>query len=56
MESLVLTATELQLHVANEEEAAMLECYIHSFKSGSLAQHKQGSRHWIRNKGPIVET
>ena len=34
----------------------MLNDYVHSFKTGSVDDHKQGSRHWIKNKGPIVET
>ena len=41
---------------SNAHEKSMLECYIRSFKTGSVGDHKEGSRHWIRNKGPIVET
>ena len=34
----------------------MLEDYIKSFKDGCVDDHKNGSRHWVKNKGPTVET
>ena len=34
----------------------MLDHYVCCFTEGSINAHKDGSRHWIRNKGPIVET
>lgn len=46
----------LQEYAASDTQAAMLEAYIHSFAVGSVDSHKEGSGHWIKDKGPIVET
>ena len=43
-------------YVANDEERRMLYDYVKSFTEGSINAHKDGSRHWIRNKSPAVET
>ena len=56
---LKLVVEELQkakAFVSNETEGLMLDEYIQSFTTGSLDAHKNGSRHWVENKGPIIET
>ena len=47
---------QAEQEVANENQRKMLREYVTSFKTGSIDAHKQGSRHWVQDKGPAVET
>lgn len=43
-------------YVANETQTNMLNQYIKSFVTGNLENHIEGSRFWIKDKSPAVET
>uniref|UniRef100_T1IIF5 dipeptidyl-peptidase III n=1 Tax=Strigamia maritima TaxID=126957 RepID=T1IIF5_STRMM len=47
---------QAKTYASNETEIKMLEKYVESFRTGSLDAHKDGSRFWINDKGPIVES
>lgn len=34
----------------------MLKDYVGSFESGDVGLHKEGSRKWVKDVGPVVES
>lgn len=41
---------------ANENQLNMLDCYIDSFKTGSIKKHIESQRWWVKDKKPVIET
>lgn len=47
---------EAREYASNDTERHMIEAYVRHFTTGSLSEHKQGSRLWIKDKAPPVES
>ncbi|KAH8915505.1 aflatoxin-detoxifizyme [Atractiella rhizophila] len=40
----------------DENQAGMLKDYITSFRTGSMSAHREGSKKWVTDIGPVVES
>ena len=47
---------EAKKYALNSDEDAMQAEYVRAFHDGSMQAHKDSQRHWIRDKGPMVES
>ncbi|KAJ7343490.1 aflatoxin-detoxifizyme [Mycena albidolilacea] len=52
----VASLAEAKKYAQNVHQTAMIEGYIKSFESGSIQDHKDASRHWVKDVGPVVES
>uniref|UniRef100_A0A2K6GMN5 Dipeptidyl peptidase 3 n=1 Tax=Propithecus coquereli TaxID=379532 RepID=A0A2K6GMN5_PROCO len=56
LQKVVEQLEKAKAYAANSHQEQMLAQYVESFTQGSVDAHKRGSRFWIQDKGPIVES
>ncbi|KAK9880465.1 hypothetical protein WA026_011710 [Henosepilachna vigintioctopunctata] len=56
MSKIALLLLKAVPHAANEMQEKMLESYVNHFSTGAMDEHKKGSRFWIKDKSPSVES
>lgn len=47
--------SEARKYALNDHEASMQAEYVTAFHDGSMLAHVESQRHWIKDKGPVVE-
>lgn len=43
-------------YAANDDQREMILDYIRHFEGGDINDHKNAMRHWVKDKGPVIET
>ncbi|CAD8147171.1 unnamed protein product [Paramecium octaurelia] len=56
LNSVVTHLTAALQYASNDNQKNMIQAYIEHFKSGDVELHRQSQRHWIKDKGPVIET
>jgi dipeptidyl-peptidase-3 len=56
MKKIASAIKEATAFTANENQEKMLESYYRSFKTGSIEEHMESQRYWLKDISPQVET
>ncbi|KNZ71745.1 Dipeptidyl peptidase 3 [Termitomyces sp. J132] len=56
LQTVINALQEAKKYAANKHQTGMIEGYIKSFETGSIQDHKDASKHWVRDVGPVVES
>ncbi|KIM87068.1 hypothetical protein PILCRDRAFT_815526 [Piloderma croceum F 1598] len=56
LQKVVAALQEAKKYTANDNQTKMIEGYIKSFRTGSIPEHKEASKYWVRDVGPVVES
>lgn len=56
MSKIARNLAEARKYALNDAEDAMQADYVKAFHDGSMNAHKDSQRHWIKDKGPMVES
>jgi dipeptidyl-peptidase-3 len=56
MKTIADAMSNAKKYVANETQKSMMTEYVKSFATGSLEAFKESQRHWVQDKGPMVES
>jgi len=56
LQKTVAALEEAKKYTANFNQTKMIEGYIKSFTTGSIPDHKEASKYWVQDVGPVVES
>nr|POE47709.1 dipeptidyl peptidase 3 [Quercus suber] len=56
MAKIARNLAEAKEYALNDQEDKMQAAYVKSFHDGSMLAHKDSQRHWIKDRGPMVES
>jgi dipeptidyl-peptidase-3 len=56
LQKAVAALQEAKKYTANNNQTKMIEGYITSFTTGSILDHKEASKYWVKDVGPVVES